>query len=98
MDVVKEAKKIDSPAYMLDDEDKDIIAYIAGFIIHRGKFEPSCYGENILEALEDPSNHSGIPSKLIDAKSRGGLCYPSITFYQLLSECEEVIRAVPGSV
>ena len=67
---------------LLDEEDKDVIAYISGYIVQRVAKRESRYREGLSDALGSRTPHVDVPNAWISKLSRGGLCYPKLEFYK----------------
>lgn len=81
---LKTPNSIDAGEFQLDEFQKDIVGYIAGFILRKLSNQKLVFMKDI-EPLKDPSNTCN--SDLIILKTRGKLIIPN----QILVEvCEEV--------
>ena len=83
-----------TPGVQLDDEDRDVIAYICGYVIRRVLAKGSAYREGLAEVLGSRTPTVGVPSEWISSKDRGGLLYPSRDFYAFMEGCEQTLRGL----
>lgn len=81
------------PESTISDEELDIVAYIGGFVLYRTRkvFQGN---DACLSVINRTTKKKGekLFSKLIEAKTRGGLCEPKddiISFFQM---CEKLFR------
>ena len=83
-----------TPGVQLDDEDRDVMAYIWRYVILRVPAKGSTYQEGLVEVLGSRTPTVGAPSEWISSKDRGGLLYPSRDFYALMEGCEQTLRGL----
>ena len=77
----------------VSDSDREIIAYISGFVLFRCKslFANHPSSLCIVDCFVD-SEFTGSFNKLIDLKNRGGLCLPTDNAVNFFCKCESVFR------
>ena len=85
------------PTVQLDSEDRDILAYICGYIIRRIQSKTSSYHDGLLEVLGSQTPAQDVPVQWITACDRGGLLYPSTNFFLFMEECEAYLRSTMNS-
>ena len=87
-------KENTTPGVQLDDEDRDVIAYICGYVIRRVLAKGSAYREGLASVLGSREPAVGVPSEWITSKDRGGLLYPSRDFFAFMEGCEQTLRGL----
>ena len=82
------------PAVQLDDDDRNVIAYICGCVIRRVLAKGLAYREGLASVLGSREPAVGMPSEWITSKVRGGLLYPSRDFFAFMEGCEQTLRGL----
>ena len=84
-------KTSSSSPQTVDDDEKEIIAYVSGFVLFRCQniFSKDSVCLNVVKKCIDKN---GSFNKLIQIKSRGGLCFPSDDIVNFCCLCECVFR------
>ena len=76
----------------LDDEDRDVIAYICGYVIRKVLAKGSANREGLASVLGSREPAVGVPSEWITSKDCGGLLYPSRDFFAFMEGCEQTLH------